>query len=260
MPVFSEPLRRRESSLHSTWYENDPDSPQERTGSSVFTARTSISDPHRPVMETESDGDGDVSKEKRANDWRGILSIPVEVFSLDDGCATRTRPRTPGNQAYPEKVRIANIPPIATSPEHTSSLPWSRQSTDSTRAASDPELPSVRRTSERRENLSSNGHVLQAPCGSMPLIEMASGQTVIDASEPPPPIAFASRSQAVNYSHARPLSAIAADATDQDEMPRSSKEHGSGASHSLYPKRAGPGHSAAARGHRVFAGVDILLP
>ncbi|KAL2181060.1 uncharacterized protein P884DRAFT_216874 [Thermothelomyces heterothallicus CBS 202.75] len=196
-PVFSPSLRRRESSPHSTWYEDEPDSPRERPGSSVFTAGTSISDPHRPVTETENDSDNDMAKEKRAADGHGIPSVTAEAFSSEGGCATRTRPRTPGHQAHPEKPRLVDIPPA--------------------------------RTAERRGTLS-NGNSLQASCGSVSLIETATGRTVINASAPPPPIAFANRSQALHHSHARPSSATATDATDrEDEALDTGRELGAGA-------------------------------
>ncbi|KAL2142419.1 hypothetical protein VTI28DRAFT_1191 [Corynascus sepedonium] len=208
-PALSPGLRKRESSLHSTWYEDEPDSPQDRPGSSVLTARTSISDLYEPTSDP-SDDNHNMAKENEKNYRSGFPPVfpdgpLVEVCS---GTRTHTQPHSSASQPYHEKPRTVDVPPLTISAVRIPSLRESPRSAQSTWVTSDLGAVSVS-TTVRQRGSQNNGY-LQEPQAGVCLIEPANGQTDVDASAPPP-IAFANRYQALHHCHARPPSVIVID-------------------------------------------------
>ncbi|KAL2198472.1 hypothetical protein P885DRAFT_32230 [Corynascus similis CBS 632.67] len=208
-PALSPGLRKRESSLHSTWYEDEPDSPQDRPGSSVLTARTSISDLYEPTSDP-SDDNHNMAKENEKNYRSGFPPVfpDVPLVEVCSGTRTHTQLHSSASQPYHEKPRTVDVPPLTISPVRIPSLRESPRSAESTWVTSDLGAVSVS-TTVRQRGSQNNGY-LQEPQAGVSLIEPAHGQTDIDASAPPP-IAFASRYQALHHCHARPPSVIVID-------------------------------------------------
>ncbi|KAK4245613.1 hypothetical protein C7999DRAFT_16207 [Corynascus novoguineensis] len=202
LPALSPGLRKRESSLHSTWYEDEPDSPQDRPGSSVLTARTSISDLYEPASDPSDSNHNSMAKENEKNYRPGFSPVFPEVPLLEvcSGTRTHTQPRSSASQPCHEKPRTVDVPLLTISPVRIPSLKESHRSAESTWVASDLGAVSVRTTMRQRG--SQNNGYLQEPQAGVPLIEPANGQTDIDGSAPPP-IAFANRYQALHHCHAQ---------------------------------------------------------
>ncbi|KAH6628300.1 hypothetical protein F5144DRAFT_654509 [Chaetomium tenue] len=206
-PVLSSCSSNRGGSSHGTWYEDDPGSPQNGPASSVFTARTSISDPRQPALDL-GNYDDMIEPPTPTDDQKGLALATTEVHSPGSFHGTRSRPSTPIRQPHPEKARIVDIPPLSTGLKRTSSRKWDRQRPGSPSVASlswEMTVP-VGVTEEHRQGERIPGNTRP----SVPMLETANGRTVIDASAPPP-IAFASRDQALHRFNARPLSSMAID-------------------------------------------------
>ncbi|KAK3298583.1 uncharacterized protein B0H64DRAFT_298945, partial [Chaetomium fimeti] len=196
----------REGSSHGTWYEDDPDSPQDGPASSVFTARTSLSDTHQPVLDPGNYGDM-IEPSKPTVDRTGPAQATAEVHFPGSCRGTRSRPHTPPNQPHLEKARIVEISPVARGPKRTSSLEWDRYRTEPLSVTSQSRGVAV--PARVTEELGQGGGIPKEDIQfTVPIIETANGRIVIDASAPPP-IAFASRDQARHRLHARPSSSMA---------------------------------------------------
>ncbi|KAK4041969.1 hypothetical protein C8A01DRAFT_14359, partial [Parachaetomium inaequale] len=220
-PVISPCSSKGERSPHGTWFEDEPDSPQDGPGSSVFTARTSISDPHQPVLDLSND-DEMAEPRKPTTGRTGFTPAAAEAFFPGGGYGTHSRPHTPASQRHLEKPRIVDIPPVAMGPKRTSSLKWSSYGADSASIASEPGAVPVRMVERHRQAGLWDMPKEPQPQHGVPILETANGRTVIDASAPPP-IAFASRDQALHHARARPLSPVA---VDESEIVDSGEEAG----------------------------------
>ncbi|EAQ89613.1 hypothetical protein CHGG_06232 [Chaetomium globosum CBS 148.51] len=206
-PVLSSCSSNREGSSHGTWYEDDPGSPQNGPASSVFTARTSISDPRQPALDI-GNYDDMIEPSTPTDDPKGFAQATAETHSPGGSHGTHPRPSTPIRQPHPEKARIVDIPPLSTGLKWASSRKWDRHRPGSPSVASlsrEMTVP-VGVTEEHRQSERIPGNTRP----NVPLLETANGRTVIDASAPPP-IAFASRDQALHRFNARPLSSMAID-------------------------------------------------
>ncbi|KAL1843273.1 hypothetical protein VTJ49DRAFT_2382 [Mycothermus thermophilus] len=102
-----------EATVHGTWFEDDPESPQEEPESSVFTARTSVSDRPEAVSELARNMSSssssmrimDISEESSTNEAPASKCMAVHV-PRSKYCSVPTPvPR--------EKPRIIDIPPPA---------------------------------------------------------------------------------------------------------------------------------------------------
>ncbi|KAK4155342.1 hypothetical protein C8A00DRAFT_13622 [Chaetomidium leptoderma] len=208
-PVLSPCSSNQEGSPHGTWFEDEPESPQDEPGTSVFTARTSLSDPHQLALDL-CDDDLMAASQKLAIDRVGIPGTTPTVYFPGGFHDTRSRPHTPARPLHLEKPRIVDIPPVAIGPKQTLSPKGSRCGADSASIASSPwepttvEILPAGRVERRRQASYASSLQEDDPHSSMALLATANGRTVIDASAPPPVIPFASKDQARHHPHARP--------------------------------------------------------
>ncbi|KAH6854884.1 hypothetical protein B0I37DRAFT_422754 [Chaetomium sp. MPI-CAGE-AT-0009] len=206
--ILSSCSSHRESSSHGTWYEDDPGSPQYGPASSVFTARSSISDAYQPALDHGNYGDM-IEPSKPTADRTGPAQATAEVHFPGSCRGTHARRHTPTNQPRLEKPRIVDISPVSTGLKRISSLKWDRYRAEPPSAASQSRAVAVP-AKVIEEHRQGEGIPNEDIRFSVPILETANGRTVIDASAPPP-IAFASRDQARHRLTARSSSSMTVD-------------------------------------------------
>ncbi|KAK3901508.1 hypothetical protein C8A05DRAFT_16316 [Staphylotrichum tortipilum] len=207
-PVLSPCSSNQESSPQGTWFEDDElESPQDGPQSEVFTARTSISDPHLPAVFRADDDDRDsmAASQKSTADWDGIPAATTLHFTR--GCyGTHSRPQTPAAQLQLEKPRIVDILPVTLVSKRTTSTKRRGHGSVATASiASEPRdataVLTVAGSGWPRQGVYHDSHLPEQLEPMVSLLATANGRTVIDASTPPP-ISFVRRGQPV-YHHSR---------------------------------------------------------
>ncbi len=209
-PVLSPCSSNQESSPQGTWFEDDElESPQDGLQSSVFTARTSISDPHLSAAFAADDDDRDsmAASQKSTTHWESIPAATTLHFTR--GCyGTHSRPQTPAAQLQLEKPRIVDILPVALVPKRTTSTKRRGHGAATTSSlASEPRdttaaLPAAANRTPR-QGVYHDHRLDEQPEPMVSLLATANGRTVIDASTPPP-ISFVRRGQPVyHHPHSR---------------------------------------------------------
>ncbi len=218
-----------ERSSHGTWYEDEPEeSQQDDVGSSLFTARTSISDPHQPVS-APGDEDRMAVLQRQTTNQDGIPTTPA--YCLAGGCcSTHSPPRTPVSQLQLEKPRIIDILPAATGLSRNASTKRGRSGAESASIASESQESGAGAPiapGERQRRVSYEGDAQEQDTDLvMSLLATANGRTVIDASAPPP-IPFARRGGPIRHPHPGPPLLTVMDESNllDDEEGPSAKEY-----------------------------------
>ncbi len=244
-----------ERSSHGTWYEDEPEESQlEDLGSSLFTARTSISDPHQPVSAPSDEDRMDVLQ-KQTTDQDGIPITPA-VCLADGCCSTHSPPRTPVSQLQLEKPRIIDILPAAAGLARAGSTTRGRHGAESASIASEPQENSAAAPTapgERQRRASYEGGAPEQETDPvMSFLATANGRTVIDASAPPP-IPLARRGGPIRHPHLGPPLLTVMDESEllDDEEEASVKEYDQPPPGVLKP-------SLADLRHRVDASAETM--
>ncbi|KAL2269083.1 hypothetical protein VTJ83DRAFT_3929 [Remersonia thermophila] len=171
----------REDSLDGTWFDDEPETPQEGTENYIFTARTSLA----------TLGGLDETRDP-ADDKAAAPNSPLDLAPLSKQFSVPL-------PVHFEKPRIIEIPPPAAGkgkalPSHPSRVsPELGPANARDRAASSASAGSVGMVRHRRQ-LSTESN-LSGELGTGPsLLELVNGRTIIDVSTPPC-IPLAGRSQ-----------------------------------------------------------------